>query len=91
MNSGRAGADILWSTLRDKSSLKLKHADALIPQELTDAYGAFVRECLTNNKTVAARSFYSEEGVSFSLSCIRAPQKPGGGGTSMQMLSYLKS
>ena len=63
--TGRAGAHFLWSTLRDKSSNKLKRADALIPQELTDAYGAFVRECLTNNKTVAARSFYSEEGVGF--------------------------
>ncbi|XP_072026954.1 uncharacterized protein [Amphiura filiformis] len=60
---GRAGADTIWSTLRDKSSVKLKRADSLIPQELTDAYGAFVRECLTNNKTVAARSFYSEEGI----------------------------
>ncbi|XP_030839508.1 uncharacterized protein LOC587576 [Strongylocentrotus purpuratus] len=60
---GRAGAHTLWSTLRDRSQVKLKYADARIPLELKDAYGAFVRECLTKNKTVAKRSFYSETEV----------------------------
>ncbi|XP_071485943.1 uncharacterized protein [Diadema antillarum] len=60
---GRAGADTLWDTLRDRSKVKLQYADARIPLELKDAYGAFVRECLTKNKTVAKRSFYSETEV----------------------------
>ena len=63
MITGRAGAHTLWSTLRDRSQVKLKYADARIPLELKDAYGAFVRECLTKNKTVAKRSFYSETEV----------------------------
>ncbi|XP_054751185.2 uncharacterized protein LOC129256975 [Lytechinus pictus] len=60
---GRVGAHTLWNTLRDRSQIKLKYADARIPLELKDAYGAFVRECLTKNKTVAKRSFYSETEV----------------------------
>ena len=61
--AGRAGVNALWGTLRDDSTVKLQKADSKIPQELKAAYGAFVRECLTHNKTVAKRSFYSEEGV----------------------------
>ncbi|XP_033647832.1 uncharacterized protein LOC117307253 isoform X1 [Asterias rubens] len=60
---GRAGVNALWGTLRDDSTVKLQKADSKIPQELKAAYGAFVRECLTHNKTVAKRSFYSEEGI----------------------------
>nr|XP_002732340.1 PREDICTED: ankyrin repeat domain-containing protein 11-like [Saccoglossus kowalevskii] len=60
---GRAGASTLWSILRGQSRVKLVQADQRIPSELKDAYGAFVRECLTRHKTVAKRSFYSETEV----------------------------
>ncbi|XP_071960193.1 uncharacterized protein [Antedon mediterranea] len=60
---GRAGATMLWKILRDNTSRKLQKADSQIPDELKDAYGAFVRECLTKNEMVAQRSFYSGNGV----------------------------
>ncbi|XP_077987204.1 uncharacterized protein LOC144441486 isoform X2 [Glandiceps talaboti] len=62
-HGGRSGADTLWSVLRSQSTVKLMRADSKIPAELKDAYGAFVRECLTRHKTVAKRSFYSETEV----------------------------
>ncbi|XP_070559602.1 uncharacterized protein [Ptychodera flava] len=62
-HGGRSGANTLWSILRDQSKIKLMRADSKIPAELKEAYGAFVRECLTRHKTVAKRSFYSETEV----------------------------
>lgn len=61
---GRIGAVPLWRLLRDDSERKLLDADdKLLSQELKAAFGAFVRQNLTEKKEPIKRSFYSSEDV----------------------------
>lgn len=51
------GAKELWSTLRNKSQIKLEKQDNMIPIDVKKAYTAFLRECLHNNLPTVRRSF----------------------------------
>lgn len=60
---GRAGVDRLLKTLRDESQIRLLKADAHIPQELKDTFGAFVRESVGKDRPPVRRFFCPQEDV----------------------------
>ncbi|XP_062585077.1 uncharacterized protein LOC134246736 isoform X2 [Saccostrea cucullata] len=60
---GRAGVERLLKTLRDESQIRLLKADAHIPQELKDTFGAFVRESVGKDRPPVQRFFCAEEDV----------------------------
>ncbi|XP_013380834.1 uncharacterized protein LOC106151939 [Lingula anatina] len=60
---GRAGAEVLWGTLRGDTTKRLMRADGRIPGELKNAYGAFVREGLDQGRRPVMRNFCATEDV----------------------------
>ncbi|CAH1784289.1 unnamed protein product [Owenia fusiformis] len=54
---GRAGANALWDTLRNKSKEKMEEVDMMIPEELKNAFSAFIREGLHQKKKVIKRNY----------------------------------
>lgn len=54
---GRAGAEALWSTLRQDSYQRLLKEDDLIPDSLKEAYGSFARQSLKKNHLPVQRMF----------------------------------
>ncbi|XP_052234203.1 uncharacterized protein LOC127846744 isoform X3 [Dreissena polymorpha] len=60
-HGGRAGAEVLWQTLRQDSSQRLLKEDASIPARLKEAYGSFARQSLRRNRLPVRRMFCVED------------------------------